>query len=113
MKGREQGDDLLFKVIMGLIKNLEFEGNHKRRIDPNGVHFIENGEVLIVGHNQKPEAKMRKCEAFGLCEVLRQTVSIFLSSNKARANLFVSVTARVPSSWVTCVRVFSKSRHCL
>ena len=76
VKTLEHGDDLLFNVIMNLIRHTETEGKYKKRIEPNGVHFIERGEVLVVGQNQKPETKMSKCEAFGLCEVLRQTVSV-------------------------------------
>ena len=39
------------------------------------MHFIEAGEVLVVGEQMIPNARLNKCDAFGLSEILRKTVS--------------------------------------
>jgi len=53
------------------------------REEPKGVHFIEAGEVLVIGEQMVPNARLNKCDAFGMCEILRKTVS---KPNKAFIN---------------------------
>ena len=52
-------------------------------MEPDGVHFIDSGEVLVVGKNNVPHTRMSKCDAFGLCEVLRKTGPEFLGDMRS------------------------------
>ena len=53
--------------------------NDKRRgqrREPTGVHFIESGEVLVIGKKMVPNMRLKKCAQFGLCDVIKKSVSI-------------------------------------
>ena len=53
------------------------ERNNQRsgvRREPLGVHFIESGEVLVIGNNYAPHTRLNVNDAFGMCDLLRKTV---------------------------------------
>ena len=60
------------------------ESNGKcSRVESEGIHFIDGGEVLVVGAKCTPNARLNKCDAFGLCEMLRKTGPEFLGDIRA------------------------------
>ena len=66
-------DDLLYQT---LIKAMNMD--QEKQINdsqPDGVHFIDSGEALVVGKGYSPNCRLSKCDAFGMCEILRKTVS--------------------------------------
>ena len=46
--------------------------NKGKRMEPKGVHFVESGEVLVIGKNKIPNMRLNRCEAFGLCDVVKK-----------------------------------------
>ena len=73
----ESDHNSLYKQLAEAISTAR-GANKKKRVEPTGIHFIEAGEVLVVGQNYVPNVRLCKCDAFGLCEVLRKTVSLTL-----------------------------------
>jgi hypothetical protein len=75
------------------------------RAEPEGLHFIDSGEVLIIGKSTAPNARLSKCDSFGMCEVLRKTVS------KNGCFLIRYFCSRVRNIWVMLELVYVKFIH--
>ena len=76
-----QSEDLLYQVIVSAVNRNA--ATKQRRCEPEGVHFIDSGEVLVVGKNYMPHTRLNKCDAFGMCEILRKTGPEFLGDMRA------------------------------
>ena len=76
-----QSEDLLYQVLVSAVNR--DDATKMRRCEPEGVHFIDSGEVLVVGKNYMPHTRLNKCDAFGMCEVLRKTGPEFLGDMRA------------------------------
>ena len=77
----EGTDKLLFKAIAAAID--QGAADQARRVEPKGVHFIDSGEVLVVGKSYMPNARLAKCDAFGMCNILRKPGPEFLGDVRA------------------------------
>ena len=87
----------LYKELIGVITTIQnTEGEKQTRIEPDGIHFIEQGEVLVLGSDSVPLTIMSKCDDFGMCEVLKRTGPEFMGD--IRAGLGTVKTFYVPYS---------------
>ena len=73
----------LYKEIVNIISQTQKETNSTKRIEPEGIHFIEQGEALVLGADMMPLARMSKCDDFGMCEVLKRTGPEYLGDIRA------------------------------
>ena len=75
------GMETLYELV---IKTMSLSEKFKnKRVEPGGVHFVEVGEVLVIGQQMKPLMRLSKCDAFGLCSILRQPGPEFLGDLRA------------------------------
>ena len=72
LMGKTDDKDLLYKVLLGAMQNNE---DQSKRVEPTGVHFIDQGEVLVVGKNKVPQCRLGKCDSFGMYDIHRKPVS--------------------------------------
>ena len=54
-----------------------------RREEPKGVHFIESGDVLVVGKCWIPNLRLSKNDTFGLCNVIRKVGPEYMGDVRA------------------------------
>ena len=91
----ENCQELLYTSLVGAIERNNRRAGQRR--EPAGVHFIESGEVLVVGSNHAPHTRLNVNDAFGLCDLLRKTVSVLLIII-FQCSCFIIF--RAPSTWV-------------
>ena len=72
---------MVYNAIIQTLSRSEHEAG--MRVEPDGIHFIDGGEVLVVGNKCVPNARLNKCDAFGLCDMLRKTGPEFLGDVRA------------------------------
>lgn len=76
--------EMIYQTLIQELKEKECAIKGKgARIEAEGIHFIDGGEVLVVGERCTPNARLNKCDAFGLCELLRKTGPEFLGDIRA------------------------------
>ena len=63
-------EEHLYSHILKMIQEVDFSQAEKR-IEPNGMHIIETGEVLIINDEGKSISKLSKSDHFGMCDILR------------------------------------------
>ena len=70
-------EETLNDLYANLIKAIDRckDGHKHARVEPTGLHFIDSGEVLVIGQSTAPNARLSKCDVFGMCEILRKVVS--------------------------------------
>ena len=76
-------NNVLYKEMVSIIAETQKEGNAPKRVEPDGIHFIEQGEVLVLGSDVMPLTRMSKCDDFGMCEILKRTGPEFLGDIRA------------------------------
>ena len=90
-----QTNNELYKQLVGVISSIENDtGEKPARLEPDGIHFIEQGEVLVLGSDAMPLTIMSKCDDFGMCEILKRTGPEFMGD--IRAGLTTVKTFYVP-----------------
>lgn len=58
------------------------------------MHFIEAGEVVVVGSDVAPISRLSKCDSFGMCELTKKVGPEYLGD--IRASLKIVHTFYVP-----------------
>ena len=76
-------NNILYKEIVNIISEIQKESNTPKRAEPDGLHFIEQGEVLVLGSDVMPLTRMSKCDDFGMCEILKRTGPEFFGDIRA------------------------------
>ena len=76
-------NNVLYKEIVRIINETQKENKSLTRLEPDGIHFIEQGEVLVLGSDVLPLTRMSKCDDFGMCEIIKRTGPEFLGDIRA------------------------------
>ena len=76
-------NSVLYKEIVNIISETQKEAKVPRRVESNGIHFIEQGEALVLGSDVMPLTRLSKCDDFGMCEILKRTGPEFLGDIRA------------------------------
>ena len=76
-------NNILYKEIVNIISATQKEIAAPQRVEPDGIHFIEQGEALVLGSDVMPLTRLSKCDDFGMCEILRRTGPEFLGDIRA------------------------------
>ena len=74
----DNNQELLYQTIVDALNRNNQRAGVRR--EPKGVHFIESGEVLVVGNNYTPNTRLNVSDAFGMCDLLRKPVSHFFQN---------------------------------
>jgi len=64
----------LFESIVQAIKLTKHD--KQARVEAKGVHFIDSGEVVVVGKTLQPNTRLNKSDSFGICDLIKKPVSM-------------------------------------
>lgn len=53
------------------------------RVEAKGVHFIDSGEVLVVGKTKQPNTRLNKSDSFGICDLIKKPGPEYLGDVRA------------------------------
>ena len=81
VKSVENSSELLYKALVDAIERNATRAGARR--EATGVHFIESGEVLVIGQGYSPNTRLNVNDAFGMCEILRKTGPEYLGDLRA------------------------------
>ena len=71
-------------LYQAIVNAIESSANMPgRREEPAGLHFVDQGEVLVVDEQYTPYMRMTKSDAFGMCDVLKKVGPEFMGDIRA------------------------------
>ena len=77
----ENNQEILYQAIVNAVESCSAMSG--RREEPTGVHFIDQGEVLVVDKQYKPYLRMAKSDTFGMCNVVKKVGPEFMGDIRA------------------------------